>query len=178
MIFSILKIAIPALFAVLVLGYEADAQKKTPRKTSTKKPASATKLIPPLEVRAAREKVEIQLENVDRFIVEYAPKADALELLDAAYATKKVSEARLARHADNKKNINQTIRNLRLGLAALESEFRTKGSLAKYLPQVEGITDLVIRAEDLALGQKFVAAKGPLRDVSKQLTECLGAMPK
>lgn len=162
-------------FVFLFAASEAFSQKK-PRKTTTKKPA--TTVIPPLDVRAAREKVEVQLENVDLFVSEYSPRADALELLDAAYAKKKVSDAKLAKHAENKKNIIQTIRNLRVGLAALESEFRTKPVLQKYLPQVQGITDLATDAEDMASTDKFVAAKVPLREISRHLADALAVLPK
>ena len=174
MIISIAKIALPAILLLALQGHETNAQ----RKPSRKKPAPPVRIIPPLDVRAGREKVEVQLENVSRFIDAYGPKADALELLDGAYAKKKVSEARIAKHAENKKNVIQTIRNLRLGLAALESEFRTKAALQKYLPQIDGIADLVTEAEDDAAGNRFVAAKEPLQAVSKKLATALTFIPR
>ncbi|KXJ98406.1 MAG: hypothetical protein UZ17_ACD001002761 [Acidobacteria bacterium OLB17] len=70
------------------------------------------------------------------------------------------------------------IRNLRVGIAELESDFRTKTSLRKYLPTIQGSTDLVASSEDLALAGKFVAAKDPLRDVLKKLIDTLNVMPQ
>ena len=166
-------------FAMLVLAItsiSATAQ----RKTTKKKPKQPTvvKTIPPLDVRAAREKSENQLENVQRFVDEYGPKADALELLDKAFATKTVSDAILAKHSSNKKMTIQSIRNLRDGLTALESEFRTKPTLQKYLSNIQGITELATQSEDSAIAGRFVAAKDPLRDIVMKLTDTLAVLPK
>ena len=166
-------------FVMLVLAatsVTATAQKKTTKKTPKK--TTVVKTIPPLDVRAAREKTDNQLENVKRFVDEYGPRADALELLDKAFATKTVSEAILTKHASNKKMTIQSIRNLRDGLTALESEFRTKPLLQKYLPTIKGITDLATQSEDLAIAGKFVAAKDPLRDIAIKLTDTLAVLPK
>jgi len=173
-----LKIIFVTLIAGTLFAGAAAGQKKPVKKPALKKPVPAVKVVPPLEVRAAREKVEVQSENVSRFIDAYGPRADALELLDRSFATKKVSAATLAKHEANKRITIQTIRNLRDGLSTLESEFRTKAVLTKYLPDVEGITDLTSRAEDLAIAGKFVDAKNPLRDVSKKLTDLLVVLPK
>ncbi len=162
---------------ILALGSVSATAQKKPKKPTTKKP-TVVKTIPPLDVRAAREKVDVQLENVKRFVDEYGPKADALELLDKAFATKTVSEAILTKHASNKKFTIQSIRNLRDGLASLESEFRTKPILQKYLMNIQGITDLAIQSEDLAIAGKFVAAKDPLRDIAMKLTDSLAVLPK
>lgn len=165
-----------AMLILAIATVTATAQKK-PKKPVTKKPA-VVKTIPPLDVRAGREKVEVQLENVNRFVDEYGPKADALELLDKAFATKTVSEAILTKHASNKKFTIQSIRNLRDGLAALESEFRTKPLLQKYLVNIQGITSLATQSEDSAIAGKFVAAKDPLRDIAMKLTDTLAVLPK
>ena len=63
-------------------------------------------------------------------------------------------------------------------LNSLESEFRTKPLLAKYLPTVQGISDLGARSEDSASAGQFVSAKDPLREVVKKLTDALAAMPR
>ena len=165
-----------AMLVLAIMSISATAQ----RKTIKKKPKQPTvvKTIPPLDVRAAREKSENQLENVQRFVDEYGPKADALELLDKAFATKTVSDAILAKHSSNKKMTIQSIRNLRDGLTALESEFRTKPTLQKYLSSIQGITELATQSEDSAIAGRFVAAKDPLRDIVMKLTDTLAVLPK
>lgn len=172
-----LKIVTLALFLLTFVAGSANAQKKSTKKTTVKK-TTATKVVPPLAVRTAREKVQIQHDNVNFWIDKLGPIASALELLDQSYATKKPSAATLSTHESRKKNFVQILRNLRNDLALLESEFRTKLELKKYLPVIQGITDLAAESEDSAIAGKFVAAKEPLREVSKRLTDTLTAMPR
>ena len=163
-----------ALLALAVCAGVADAQKKTVKKTTPVK----TTVVPPLDVRAAREKVQIQRDNTNFWIDKLGPVASALELLDQTYTTKKPSAATLATHETRKKKFVQTLRNLRDDLAALESEFRTKPALQKYLPGIQGVTDLAAQAEDSAIAGKFVASKEPLREVSAKLTDTLSVLPR
>lgn len=172
-----LKIVTLALFLLVFIAGTADAQKKTTKKTAAKK-TTTTKTLPPLAVRTAREKVQIQDDNVNFWINKLGPIASALELLDQTYATKKPSVATLSTHENRKQNFVQILRNLRGDLALLESEFRTKLELKKYLPSIQGISDLAAESEDSAIAGKFVASKEPLREVAKKLTDTLAAMPK
>jgi hypothetical protein len=170
--FTIISLLLLALFTVA-----ADAQKKTVRKTTAKRTVS-TATIPPLDVRAAREKVSVQNDNVNFWINKLGPIAEALELLDASYAKKKPSAASLTAHENHKKEFVATIRNLKDDLAMVETEFRTKPALQKYLPSVQGITDLASRSEDLAIAGKYVASKAPLRQIAQKLMDTLAVLPK
>lgn len=163
----------------LILVGSVAAQKKTTKKPAPKKPPVTTpvKIVPPLEVRAGREKVDTQLANVNRFVDVLGPIAQGIETLDESAKTKPLSQATADKNAANKRKVVEAIRNLRAGLNVLESEFRTKPALQKYLPQIQGITDLAAQSEDAAIAGKFVAAKEPLRGVSKKLTDTLTAMP-
>lgn len=158
------------------LTLTVSAQKRPVRKPAPKKPAPT--VIPPLDVRAAREKVSVQLSNVDQFVDKLGPIAQGIEDTDAGARSRRLPPAAVDKNEANKRNVVQAIRNLRAGLATLESEFRTKETLRKYLPQIQGITDLAAQAEDSALAGKFVAAKEPLRSVAQKLTDTLGVMPK
>lgn len=164
--------------ALVVFAGSAVAQKKTTTKKTTTKKTTTAKTVPPLDVRAAREKVDIQLDNVSRFIDVLGPIAQAIEDLDAAAKVKPLSKAAAEKNETNKQNVIGAIRNLRTGLTDLESEFRTKTALQKYLPNIKGITDLASEAEDSAIAGKFVAAKDPLRDVVMILTDTLSVLPK
>jgi hypothetical protein len=157
------------------LTASAEAQRKTSKKPAAKKPPVT--VVPPLEVRAGREKVDNQLANVNRFIDVLGPVAQSIELLDESSRTKQLPKDTLDKNEANKQKVIEAIRNLRAGLSVLESEFRTKTALQKYLPNIQGITDLAAQAEDSAIAGKFVAAKEPLRGVSKKLTDTLTAMP-
>ncbi len=168
------------LAATLVLTGSASAQKRTPRKSAPKKPpvVSPVKLVPPLDVRAAREKVDIQLSNVNDFENKLGTIAQGLEIADADSTAGRLKPATAARIGAKKSEIIEAIQNIKIGLGNLESEFRTKSALQKYLPTVQGITESAAQSEELAISGKFVDAKEPLRYVSKKLTDVLAAMPR
>jgi hypothetical protein len=170
-------LAITVLVLALFAG-AASAQKKTTRRTTTKKPASQTTVIPPLEVRAAREKVTTQRDNVNRFIDVLGPIAQGIETLDESSKTKRLPQATVDRNEANKQKVVQAIRNLKAGLSDLETEFRTKSELQKYLPKIQGITGLAAQAEDSAIAGKFVASKEPLRNAAQKLTDTLAVIPQ
>ena len=164
---------------VIIIGLfcgPAAAQKR--KKPVTKKPVAGKTVVPPMDVRLAREKVDIQLANVNAFVDKYGPIAQSVEVLNGAAAAGRLKKSDIALNELTKKNLIIAIRDLKAGLVTLESEFRTKPVLAKYLPTIRGITDLAAQSEDTAIAGKFVAAKDPLRDVSKKLTDTLAAMPK
>ena len=162
-------------FCLLGLGVSAaSAQKRT-----TKRPTSATTTtVPPLEVREARDKVDTQLSNVNAWLDKFGPIALNLDSVIADEKAGKLSAPTAAKIDAAKDNIVTSIRDLKTGLTNLESQFRTTAALSKYLPMIQGITDLAAKAEDSAIAGQFVAAKDPLRDVTKKLTDTLNAMPK
>ncbi len=173
-----LKAAVLAIVSLALFAGAADAQKKPVKKPVAKKPTAAKVTVPPLDVRAAREKVDVQLANVTRFIDVLGPIAQGIEDLDASAKTKRLPKATLDQNEVNKQKVIAAIRNLRDALATLESEFRTKPILAKYLPSIQGITDLGSQSEDTAIAGRFVAAKDPLRDAAQKLTDTLAVLPK
>ena len=173
-----LRTAVLAILTLAIFAAAANAQKKPVKKPVPKKPTTAKVTVPPLDVRAAREKVDVQLANVTRFIDVLGPIAQGIEDLDASSKAKRLPKATLDQNEANKQKVIAAIRNLRDALATLESEFRTKPVLAKYLPSIQGITDLGSRSEDSAIAGRFVAAKDPLRDAALKLTDTLAVMPK
>ena len=74
-----LSIAFAAGLLLVLLAGSGYAQRKTSRKPAPKKPAPATRIVPPLDVRTAREKVEIQADNLDRFVAVLGPIAQSIE---------------------------------------------------------------------------------------------------
>lgn len=167
-------------FALCLLAFgvvSASAQRKTTKGT-TKKTTATAPLLPPLEVRAAREHVDTQLSNVNDFLAKLGTLAPALE---QGIADQKAGNLRpqFSQKVDAARaNMVRSVHDIGTALTNLESEFRTKPSLAKYLPTVQGISDLGGRSEDLAAAGQFVGAKEPLRDVVQKLTDALAAMPR
>jgi hypothetical protein len=152
----------------------ADAQKKSSKRAPVKK----TSTVPPLDVRAAREKVDIQLSNVNVFVDKLGNVAQDLETASTDAKDGKLKPETADKIRANETKMVEAIRNLKTGLGTLESEFRTKPALQKYLPTIQGITDLAAQSEDSALAGKFVAAKDPLRSVSVKLTDTLAILPR
>lgn len=166
----LLAFAVMAVFSAAIDGQT----KKKPVKASTANKAST---LPPLDVRAARVKVDNQLANVSAFVSRLGPVAQAIETLDAEAKTKNVNQQSLDKNAADKQKVITAIRGLREGMVKLESEFRVKPALKKYLPMLQGISDLAAQSETSAIAGKFVAANAPLRTVQQKLTDTLAAMP-
>lgn len=165
-----------ALVAVITASpVLAQRKKSTTKKPTTAKPVT---VVPPLDVRTAREKVDIQLSNVNVFLAKLAPVAANLEQAIADQKAGKLKPATSEGIDRARANLVQSIHDIGLALNTLESEFRTKPSLSKYLPNVQGITDLAAQSEDSASAGQFVAAKDPLRKVAQKLTDTLAVMPR
>ncbi len=165
------------LTAITLLAGAADAQRRPVRKPVARKISATQKVVPPLEVRVVREKVGNQLSNVNDFVNKLGTIAQGLEVADTDAKAGNLSPKTAAKIEAKKKEIVEAIRNIKVGLTNLESEFRTKPALQKYLTSIQGITDLAAQAEDSAIAGKFVVAKEPLRSIAKKLTDTLGSMP-
>ena len=173
------NIGLAVIVIVLFFG-TASAQKKTTKKTTARKTTTAAPktTVPPLDVRAGREKVQIQLDNLNAFLNVFGPLAQDMETADADVKAGRLKGPTVEKVETAKAQIVQTIRNMKTGFTNLESEFRTKAALKQYLSHIEGITDLSLQSEDSAIAGKFVAAKDPLREIVKKLTDTLAVLPK
>ena len=174
---KITRFLVVALAAMTLLSFTTHAQTKKPTKrsaTSTKTPTT----LPPLDVRAARVKVSNQYANVTRFVDGLGPVAQAIEALDAeARVNKNLRKESLDKNIADKQKVVNAIRMLREGMVKLESEFRVKPALKKYLVSIQGISDLAGQSEASAIAGKFVAANTPLRSIQQKLNDTLTAMP-
>jgi len=171
-----LKLVSPALLLLVLLTGVAVAQKKPVRKAPVRKPPVT--VVPPLEVMPSRAKLAVQPSHINGLNDKPAPIAQGLETADADAKAGRLSAATAAKVQASKARVVSSIRDIRIVLSLLESEFRIKTTLQKYLPTIQGIADLAAQSEDLALAGKFVAAKTPLRDISKKLTDTLVSLPK
>lgn len=169
--FLVIVLAATAVFSASASG---QTRKPVPRKTPVKNTAAT---LPPLDVRAARVKVSNQLANVTAFIARLGPIAQAIEALDAEAKTKRFNKESIDKNTADKQKVIAAIRGLREGMVKLESEFRVKTVLKKYLPTIQGISELAGQAETSAIAGKFVAANTPLRTLQQKLSDTLAAMP-
>lgn len=170
--FVLFAFAVTSVFSAVVTG---QVTKKPVRNKTT---ASKSLTLPPLDVRAGRKKVSDQLDNVSRVVKLLDPIGQAIEALDAeAKTNRNISKQSLDKNTADKQKVVAAIRNIREGMVKLESEFRVKAALKKYLPMIQGISDLARQSETSAIAGKFVAANEPLRTVQQKLSDTLAAMP-
>jgi hypothetical protein len=163
------------LMATLFAGAAA-AQKRTTRRPAPA-PTPTNSRIPPLAVRAERVKVSNQLYNLKAFVERLGPIAQNIEAIDNDARTKKIKKESIDQNEAAKQKVIAAIRGLREGLMNLETEFRTKPDLKKYLPSIQGISDLAGQSVDSATAGKFVASVTPLRSVQQKLNDTLALMP-
>lgn len=164
-------------FSILVLGltFTANAQKrKTP---PTPKVVKTDNTLAKTETRSGAEKVSIQIKNSTKFLYVLGGVARVIEDLDREIAAGKASKNAPNTNAKIKQDVMQSMRNLRAGLVQLETDFRVKPELKKYLPQIQGITDMSARAEDLAMSGQFTESGKVLLLVVEKLADTLAAMP-
>ncbi|MBK9153441.1 MAG: hypothetical protein IPM25_04370 [Chloracidobacterium sp.] len=165
------------VFSILLLSMAIPAAAQRTRKPAPKPTPKPTKPVATPEVAAAKQKVSNQLYNVNTFVDKMGPIAVAIEDIDKESETKRLSQEVIDANEANKQKVILAIRGLREGLRILESDFRTKPALTKYLPQIQGIANLCALSEDSAIAGKFVASKEPLRQVAMKLTDTMAVMP-
>lgn len=173
------------VFAAFIFGlsFEANAQK---RRTTRKRPAAtrttaattaATNAANAAEVKASARKVSDQLKNVTRFVYLLGGIAKNIEAIDLDSKTRKLSASALNLNETNKKAVIVAITNFRAGLAALETEFRSKPALKLYNFQIQGISDLSAQAEDLAANGQFTEAGKVFLSIVEKLSDTLVSLP-
>jgi hypothetical protein len=161
---------------LLSLSITAAAQRtRRPAPKPTPKPTPSR--VSPI-VAAAKQQVANQLYNVNKFVDILGPAALAIENTDREAKTKRLKKEVVDANEANKKKVVEAIRGMRAGLVTLESDFRTKPQLTRYLPQIQGISDLCARSEDSAIAGRFVASKDPLRQVAQKLSDTIAVLPK
>src|SRR3954453_2308555 len=115
-----LRLFVSILLFTSVFAVIGNAQKKPVKRVT---PVKNTSTLPPLEVRAARVKVSNQYSNVDQFVQRIGPITQSIEALDAESRTRKVSQSSLDLNKATKEKLLTAIKNMRVGIDALETEF-------------------------------------------------------
>ena len=170
------------IFSVLLALVMAAPAQKRKRKPKTNKPkvivtdSSKDKTNPEKEKTGA-EKVSIQIKNVSKFLYTLGGVARGIEDIDKAVKAGKASPEVEQKNREFKRQVIQSIRNLRAGLIALEADFRTKAELKPYLFQIQGISNISGTAEDQALGGQFDESGKTLLFVVEKLADTLAEMP-
>lgn len=170
----LMKFAVVLAFLVcLTISVSAQRNRnRTVKPKPTPKPAvSVTNLKP------GAEKVSIQIKNTTKFLYNLGGIAKGIEDIDKAVRDRKASKEIADKNAAFKRDVLQSIRNLRAGLVALEIEFRTRPELKPFLFQIQGISDISGTAEDQALAGQFHESGRTLLFVVEKLADTLASMP-
>ena len=157
----------------LVLSTTIDVSAQ--RSTRTRRAAAAARA--KAELKKGAEDVAIQIKNISRFVFVLGGVATGIEEIDKDVKAGKASRAIAAQNEEFKANVRASVRGIRVGLAKLEGDFRTKSALRKYLLDIEGVAARGGIAEDLAAGGKFNASGRELLLVVEHLADALVAMP-
>ncbi len=165
-------------FLMLAAAMPAAAQRtRRPAPRPTPKPTPARPTASPI-VLAAKQQVANQLSNVNMFVDKMGPIALDIENIDKeAKTNRRIKKETIDANETNKKKLVLAIRGMRQALTTLETDFRTKPQLARYLPQIQGITSLCTQSEDNAIAGRFVASKGPLRQAAQKLSDTMAVLP-
>lgn len=170
---NLIKVGL-VLLCVLCFAFSAEAQKK--KKTTTATPTTTT-ISNIADVKAAAAKVSIQIKNVSKFVYNLGIIGRSIEDLDVEIKAGKATQKGIDINTKNKQAVMTGLRNISAGLAALETEFRTKPALRAYLLKVEGITAFCSQAEDYANAGQFLDSGRPLLSLIEKLSDTLEAMP-
>ncbi len=162
---------------LLCLTVSMNAQKRKPQTKKAKTTVAATTVTATAEIKSGADKVSTQIKNLSKFIYNLGDVARVTEDLDREIAAGKASRNAPNLNRKNKQAIVTTIKNLRVGFAALEVEFRTKPALKNYLFQIQGISDMTGLAEDQAAAGQLIESGKTLLLVVEKLSDTLAALP-
>ena len=175
------------ILSILLLGLVLPAAAQRTRRPTTRptpkptpyKPINTTTrtTVSPI-VAAAKQQVANQLYNVNQFVDIMGPIAVGIENFDKeAKTNRRIKKELVDENERNKQKMVLAIRGMRQGLSKLETDFRTKPQLSKYLLKIQGISTLCAQSEDNAIAGRFVASKDPLRQVAQKLSDTMAVMP-
>lgn len=163
---------------ILSLAFAVSGQRrKTTTKTQPKPKVVTTDATAKTEIKSSAEKVSIQIKNSTKFLYLLGSVANGIEAIDKEIKAGKVSREIQDKNTQFKRDVMQSLRNLRAGLVQLEVDFRVKSELKPYLPQIQGISDMSARAEDLANAGQFTESGKTLLLVVEKLADTLAALP-
>ncbi len=144
---------IPILLILACFAVAVSAQRNRNRPVTPKPTPTPVEKI--TNLRSGAEKVSIQIKNSTKFLFNLGAVAKGIEDIDKAVLERKASREVADKNTQFKRDVIQSIRNLRAGMIALEIDFRTKPELKPFLFQIQGISDISATAEDQALAGQF-----------------------
>ncbi len=158
------------------LSINADAQRRR-SKSSRSKAAAAARAKNAADLKKGAKDVGIQLMNVTKFVYVLGGVARGIEDIDKEVKAGKASREVAEKNQQFKADVIRSIRALRAGLVKLDTDFRAKTALRRYVVNLQNVMPYSARAEDLAAAGRFNDAGKELLLVIETLTDTLVAMP-
>src|SRR5262249_38734239 len=129
------------------LTASASAQKKRPAPRPAPTPV---KQFVTADERAAKQTASNQLANLSGYLQKFTPMVQPCSDLATADKAGKLSKKASTDYNNARKKLLLQLNDFGVGLTNLESDFKTKPALSKYLLKIQGISDLSSTAEDSA----------------------------
>lgn len=164
------------LICLILLSTMADAQTRRRRAPQRRAPASKPAEKSATEIQAGRERVAGQIKVLTQFLYLFGGITKGIEATDIAARNGEASPTAIEQNERNKAKIKESIRNVRIGLDELETEFRSKPALKAYYPRLSGVAVTGEAAENQAAGNRFSEAGRLLLKAVGQLADGLAAM--
>jgi type II secretory pathway pseudopilin PulG len=175
------RLVLVVLAITLLAPASALAQKKrtSTRTTTAQKNAAAAAAAKAAqeEVATARQRVAAQIKTLSQFLYLLGGINKTIENADRAAAKGRVPDSATASTQRSKDTVVDSIKNVRLGLQKLESDFQTSPNLLKYSLLIEGISVVAQGAEGQAASGKFDDAGRTLLTVVNKLADAMTSMP-
>ena len=156
------------------LAASASAQKKRPAPRPAPTPV---KQFVTADERAAKQTTSNQLANLSGYLQRFTPMVQPLSDLATADKAGKLSKKASTDYNNARKKLLLQLNDFGVGLTNLETDFKTKPALAKYLLKIQGISDLSATAEDSASSGRYDAVREALKGIVQRLSDTVAAMP-
>jgi len=160
-------------FATLVVSAQAQKSKRpAPRPAPT-----PVKQFVTADERAAKQTASNQLANLSGYLQKFTPMVQPLNDLATADKAGKLSKKASTDYNNARKKLLLQLNDFGVGLTNLETDFKTKPALTKYLLKIQGISDLSATAEDSASSARYDAVREALKGIVQRLSDTVAAMP-
>jgi hypothetical protein len=173
------KLVSLAVFCLLLLAVEADAQRRTKKRAPQPKAAATSAANKnAAEIKAGATRVGEQIKILTQFVYVLGGIRKDIEAIDAAAKTNKATRAAVQQNEVTKKGVIASIANVRAGLQKLEADFKANPALQFYSISLLAVNDLAATAEQQANSNQFDQSGRTMIQAVAQLTDVLLSMQK
>lgn len=168
---------IARILTILMMITAGAAASATAQKTKRAVPRPTPTPFVSIDERNAKQTASNQLSNLSGYLNKFAPLVQTMSDLARDDRARKLSNRASTDFNNAKKKLILQLSDFKVGLTSLETDFRTKPSLSKYLPKIQGITDLSSTSIDSANSDRYDAVREALKGIVQRLTDTVAAMP-